>query len=217
MEQGVLILGEGKGGGKKSTTLELKAGRNVEPAVATGTDVPRLQLHRVNEVTETLWLPGVLSEDQKVERINLAIAMLEGIKPQGEIEGLLAAQMVATHSAAMECLRRTMIPGQTFEGRDQNLKHAAKFLSIYTRQLEVLDKHRGKGQQKVTVEYVNVEAGGQAIVGHVEAGKRKRRKGPATRETPAIDHAPEVPLEIPDPVTPQKVPQMTKQKARRGR
>ena len=122
----------------------------------------------------------------------------------------MAAQMVATHSAAMECLRRAMFEGQTFEGRDQNLKHAAKFLSIYTRQVEVLDKHRGKGQQKVTVEYVNVEPGGQAIVGHVEMGKRKRRKGPAT---PAIDHSPEEPLEIPDPVASQRTPQ----KVRRGR
>lgn len=94
---------------------------------------------------------------------------------------MLAIQMVATHNAAMECLRRAMIPAQSFEGRDQNLKHATKLLSIYSRQIEVLDKHRGKGQQKMIVEYVNVEAGGQAVVGHVEAGRadgaiRKGRK-----------------------------------------
>ena len=152
-----------------------------------------------------------------------AVAMLKGIRPQGNLEGLLAAQMVATDSAAMECLRRAMLKAQSLEGQDQNLKNAAKFLSIYTRQIEVLDKHRGKGQQKVTVEYVNVEPGGQAIVGHVETGRGpKRRKGRATPAmTPAIDHAPEVPLEIPDPVVPQKapqkVPQQTPQKTRRGR
>ena len=64
-----------------------------------------------------------------------------------------------------------MIEGQTFEGREQNLKHAGKLLAIYSRQIEVLDKHRGKGQQKVTVEHVHVEAGGQAMVGHIETGK----------------------------------------------
>jgi hypothetical protein len=32
---------------------------------------------------------------------------------------------------------------------------------------EVLNRHRGKGQQKVTVEHVHVQAGGQAIVGSV--------------------------------------------------
>jgi len=84
--------------------------------------------------------------------------------------------MVATHSAAMEGLKRAMLPGQTFEGRDQNLKHATKLLSLYARQVEVLDKHRGKGQQKVTVEHVHVEKGGQAIVGNVETGGTKRRR-----------------------------------------
>jgi len=36
--------------------------------------------------------------------------------------------------------------------------------------LEALNKHRGKGQQKVTVEHVHVHQGGQAIVGHVAQG-----------------------------------------------
>jgi len=91
---------------------------------------------------------------------------------------MLATQMVATHNAAMECLRRAMLGGQTFEGRDQSLKHAAKLLSIYLRQIEVLNKHRGKGQQKVTAEYVNVEAGGQAVVGNIETGKRLSKRPP---------------------------------------
>ena len=34
--------------------------------------------------------------------------------------------------------------------------------------LEALNRHRGKGQQKVTVEHVHVHSGGQAIVGMVE-------------------------------------------------
>ena len=102
--------------------------------------------------------------------------MLEGIKPQDEIEGMLAAQMVATHSAAMECLRRAMIQNQPALGREQNLKHAAKLLSIYSRQIETLDKHRGKGQQKITVEHVTVEAGGQAMVGHIETGKPQKQR-----------------------------------------
>jgi hypothetical protein len=208
-------LAKRKADAKKNLEVSLVLGRDIELKIATGTDVTRLQLHRINEVANTLWLPDTLSEDQKMDRAKSATAMLEGIRPQGEIEGLLAAQMVATHSAAMECLRRAMPEGQTLISRDQNLKHAAKLLSIYARQVEVLDKHRGKGQQKVTVEYVNVEPGGQAIVGHVETGKGpKRRKGPAT---PAINHAPEVPLEIPDPVTPQKTRQKMRQKTRRGR
>ena len=89
---------------------------------------------------------------------------------------MLAVQMVATHSAAMECLRRAAIPDQSLEARDMNLKHATKLLSLYARQLETLDRHRGRGQQKITVEHVTVNAGGQAIVGAIEGASSARRQ-----------------------------------------
>ena len=114
---------------------------------------------------------------------------------------MLAKQMIATHSAAMECLRRAMIPDQIFEGRDQNLKHAEKLLALYAKQLEALDKHRGKGQQKVTVEYVHVAPGGQAVVGNIETGGGKRRQGarsPAPSK-PRLGHTDDTPIEMPVP------------------
>lgn len=138
---------------------------------ATGTDDPILQLRLIRQTVDALWRPENLKEDEDRDRMQSAISMLGGIKPADEVEGMLATQMVATHNAAMECLRRAMLRDQTFEGREQNLKHATKLLSIYSRQIEVLNKYRGKGQQKVTVEYVNVESGGQAVVGHVETGR----------------------------------------------
>ena len=62
-------------------------------------------------------------------------------------------------------------------------------MTLYAKQLETLNKHRGKGQQKVTVEHVNVAAGGQAIVGNVDTGGRTSITSPA-----AIEHSPEMPL-----------------------
>ncbi len=141
---------------------------------ATGAQEPTLQQRLIKQVADTLWLPDSLGDDERVTLVQSAISMLQGIKPSDEMEGMLATQMVATHNAAMECFRRAMIPAQSFEGRDQNLRHASKLLSLYSRQIEVLDRHRGKGQQKVTVEYVNIEAGGQAVVGHIETGGTNR-------------------------------------------
>jgi len=138
---------------------------------ATGTQEPGLQQRLIRQVADALWLPDGLDNEDRTTLIQSAIGMLQGIKPSDEVEGMLATQMVATHNAAMECFRRAMIPAQSSQGRDQNLRHASKLLSLYSRQIEVLNKHRGKGQQKVTVEYVNIEAGGQAVVGHVETGK----------------------------------------------
>ena len=158
---------------------------------ATGTQEPALQQRLIKQVVDTLWLPDGLRDDERITLVQSAISMLQGIKPTDEMEGMLATQMVATHNAAMECLRRAMIQAQSVQGRDHNLKHASKLLSLYARQIEVLNRHRGKGQQKVTVEYVNVEAGGQAVVGHIETGDRNR--APGTRDgnrDRAIPHEP---------------------------
>lgn len=142
---------------------------------ATGSQDPDLTLAQLNQVMQALWVPNSASEETRRATARSALAALKGLAPRDELEGMLASQMVATHHAAMECLRRAMIPDQTFDGREQNLKHATKLLGVYARQVEALDKHRGHGQQKITVEHVNVHAGGQAIVGNVETGAASSR------------------------------------------
>jgi hypothetical protein len=61
-----------------------------------------------------------------------------------------------------------MIGEQTFEGRRENLGQANKVSRTYAVLLDALNRHRGKGQQKVVVEHVHVHAGGQAVVGTIE-------------------------------------------------
>jgi hypothetical protein len=163
---------------------------------ATGTDKPILMLRLINQAINALWIPEGASDGAKDELIQSAIALLQGIKPTDEIEGMLAAQMVGTHGAAMECLRRAMIPSQTFAGCEQNLKHAAKLMTIYARQIDALNKHRGKGQQKVTVEHVHVEAGGQAMVGHFDTAAKQSTSGDQPNAPKAIAHAPQEPFEM---------------------
>jgi hypothetical protein len=43
-------------------------------------------------------------------------------------------------------------------------------------QVEALQRYRGKGQQKVTVEHVHAHSGGQAIVGTVHPGGGGKKK-----------------------------------------
>jgi len=82
---------------------------------------------------------------------------------------MVAGQLVACHNASMECYRRAMIGEQTFEGRRENLTQAVKLSRTYAALLDSLNRHRGKGQQKVTVEHIHVHQGGQAIVGNVQS------------------------------------------------
>lgn len=95
------------------------------------------------------------------------VELLCEIKPRDPLEGMLVAQMVAAHGAAMDCIRSATISGQNSPIRDKNFKHAVKFMAMYERQLAALDKRRGGAKQKITVEHVQVNAGGQAIVGDV--------------------------------------------------
>ena len=104
----------------------------------------------------------------------------------------MAAQLIAAHNAAMECYRRAMIGEQTFEGRRENLNQANKLSRTWATLLDALNKHRGKGQQKVTVEHVHIHSGGQAVVGTVErSGGGDRGKLEEQPHAKQIAHAPE--------------------------
>jgi hypothetical protein len=48
-----------------------------------------------------------------------------------------------------------------------------KLVRTFTVQMEALNRHRSKGQQKMTVEHVHIHEGGQAIVGNVQGGGKK--------------------------------------------
>jgi hypothetical protein len=101
---------------------------------------------------------------------NTATALLTGIQPRDEAEGMLAVQMVGCHNLAMAMLRRAAKTDRVdFLSTYGNL--GAKLLRTFTLQLEALGRLRGNTtQQIVRVEHVTVEAGGQAVVGAVTTG-----------------------------------------------
>jgi hypothetical protein len=151
-----------------------------------------------NQIASALW-EGAYGPKQWTRLIRAMLAPMTGMKPRDELEGMLIAQAIASHNAAMECYRRAMFNEQTFEGRQENLKQAAKLSRTYAAQVEAFDRHRGKGQQRITVEHVNVQAGGQAIVGSVTSGggtgQEAAEETNATRE---ITHEPGTPMWSPD-------------------
>ena len=128
----------------------------------------------VHQGYDALWLAHSQGDDRQA-KIHAMVAAIKGAKPQDELEGMLAAQLVAAHSATMECYRRAMIQDQTFEGRKENLNQANKLSRSYATLLQALNHYRGKGvsEQKVTVQHVHVSDGGQAIVGNVQNGSRE--------------------------------------------
>jgi hypothetical protein len=134
------------------------------------------------------------------ERIDRAMALMLGMEPRDALEGMLIGQLIAAHIAAMGCYRLAMVGDQTVEMWRESLNQAKKLSRTYADLAEALDRHRGKGQQRITVEHVSVHAGGQAIVGAVTPGAGTREKLAeqinAVRE---ITHEPGTPMRSPDP------------------
>jgi hypothetical protein len=151
-----------------------------------------------NQAIQALWIKNS-GKEERDRQLSATVAALVGIGPKDELEGMMAAQLIAAHNAAMECYRRAMIGEQTFEGRRENLAQANKLSRTYAALIEALNRHRGKGQQKVTVEHVHVHAGGQAVVGVVGTpGGGERLKSEEQPHAKQIAHAPEPTLPSPD-------------------
>jgi hypothetical protein len=152
-----------------------------------------------SQAIQTLWLKHSDKESCD-QQYSATVAALIGIGPRDELEAMIAAQLLAAHNAAMECYRRAMLFEQTFEGRRENLSQANKLSRTSAALLDALNRHRGKGQQKVTVEHVHVNAGGQAIVGAVHPSEAtKERYEERTDALRGITHAPDTALRCSDP------------------
>ena len=101
---------------------------------------------------------------------NGAIAMYQAINPQDDMECLFVAQIVAVHNMVMEMSTRTMRPDQTVEGVDTGVNRVAKLMRTFAIQMETLKKYRTGGKQTIQVQHVNVNQGGQAVVGNIRGG-----------------------------------------------
>jgi hypothetical protein len=95
-------------------------------------------------------------------------AGIAGIAPKDSLEDMIAAQMLACHNVSMYCYA-IALNSNTTGLRHEHMNQAGKLSRAFAMLLDALNRHRGKGQQKITVEHVHVHSGGQAVVGIVEA------------------------------------------------
>lgn len=104
---------------------------------------------------------GVVDE----KALNAVLAVVDGARPNNEVEAQLIVQMASTHLVAMDVLTRSKF-ASTAEGMQLYGNLAIKLLRTYTSQMELLAKI-GRGPQVVEVRHVHVYPGAQAIVGDV--------------------------------------------------
>jgi hypothetical protein len=136
-----------------------------------GTHDDDLTGHIVDQIVGTCFTQYT-NPERKVRNTNATLAALLEIDPQDSTELMLATQMVTVHNTAMKLSSHALKDGQSIEMANFYLNSATKLMRTYTTQMEALSKYRNKGKQQITVKHqnVNVNDGGQAIVGDVTQG-----------------------------------------------
>ena len=111
------------------------------------------------------------SHRQKVDQgnSNFLLSVVRAVQPRDGMETLLAVQMGAIHAATMMLARR-LNHVETIQQQDAAERALNKLARTYAMQMEALKRYRSKGEQRVIVERVTVNQGGQAIVGTVTHG-----------------------------------------------
>ena len=118
---------------------------------------------------------SVVRTDESGEGIldnrTFVLSVVRDFAPRDVVERMLATQMAATHLAMIRAAR-SLAGATQIPQLDANSTNYNRLARTFVAQMEALKRHRSKGQQTVRVERVNVEPGGQAIVGEVHHGGR---------------------------------------------
>ena len=140
-----------------------------------------VDLHRKTELFAALPDHARDSESQFESGMLSALDRMRNMGPRDAVEDMFVAQMTAVHAHAMDCLNRatSAAPSQP-RLHGAYIDQSTKLLGLFLKQMSALDRRRGRGEQKVTVEHVHVNAGGNAIVGHVESSTTACSHSPPT-------------------------------------
>jgi hypothetical protein len=155
--------------------LEMKDGRpnladdHPDPSVGASLTMEALGLTRVGELTALLQAVVDLTQQERKANehgINEMLAQIAAVEPKDGIEAMLATQMATVHRATLK-VARTLRGSETIAQQDSASNAMNKLARTFASQVEALKRYRSKGEQKVVVEHVTVNEGGQAIVGQV--------------------------------------------------
>ena len=115
---------------------------------ATGTGDPHLRKRLIRDMMGCLAVAGDGASRPTGDAVGAALAALEALEPADAVDGMLGVQAVACHAAAMDCLHRAARRDGPAAARDWNLRHAARLMALYGRQIEALDRRRAARSER---------------------------------------------------------------------
>jgi hypothetical protein len=124
-----------------------------------------------------------VSKDDGARKANATIEALTSMAPQDIVEGQLCSRLIILQDQYNEYMRRAALPNQPLEIIERYINCATKLMRVYNDTLDTLNKYRRKGEQKVTVQHVNIN-GGQAVV----AGQLNQAGGGDIQKGKGVPH-----------------------------
>lgn len=163
---GVKVKGTAKG-----LTVELEHADALEAIF--GTDQPEQAAALLGHCLKVLKRDESSDDFPANDERMFVLSIIRDLAPRDAVERMLAVQMAATHVATVRSAR-WLASTETLPQVEAHYTGFNKLARTFASQVEALRKHRNGGQQKVIVEHVTVNEGGQAIVGHMQHGGREK-------------------------------------------
>ena len=127
-----------------------------------------------NYASTQINLIGLSDEDkkQKLVAAEEAVNMLaDSLGPKGLLQNMLVVELLGVHELQQKLLLYANKSIHTPEHGQYYMNAVTKLSNVFIQQASLLHKLQGNSQQKVVVEHLHINEGGQAIVGHVNIGK----------------------------------------------
>jgi hypothetical protein len=150
-------------------TVAREGERSLRAALATEDDYFYRGI--LKQIVEASWEPGRFCENHA----NFLLSVIKGIEPRDQTETMIATQMAVVHGAMMKMAPQltSVLPLNVLNSYERAFN---KLSRTFVMLLEALKRYRSGGEQKVLVQHVSVEHGGQAIVNQNLARTERRRR-----------------------------------------
>ena len=168
---------------------------------AIGANDPDFLLGLLSQLNNATMLDGIPDENA----LNFALSIVKGIEERGQVLAMLGAQMAAIHRHVMAYAGLVCNAGNT-EQRESAERALNRLTRTFVMQMEALQRYRNpEAENKVTVQNVSVQDGGQAIVGNVTHSSKEKASDKRAISPKALSDAKAVPMPILDSTEPEVV------------
>jgi hypothetical protein len=116
-------------------------------------------------------IPVNVTQESEEQLVESAEALYHDFRAADPIDSILATLLCGISSMTMDAILRGK-RCQTLEQREMELKSATRGALVVAELAKAYDGRRARDKQTVNVGQVNVEAGGQAVVGNVTSAPK---------------------------------------------